>query len=136
MNHTKANLRALRETIGMSQQLLADMLKVDVRSVKRWEAPNNSWEPPEDAFRLLERYYQLQSDQLDDALDKADAVMDMADGKPQATALNYYTSQGEYEAVHPGEGAMWQMVNATTRLIGIHLDAMGWEVDYVYPSEI
>ena len=38
MERTKADFKALRETVGMSQQALADALHVDKRSIQRWEA--------------------------------------------------------------------------------------------------
>ena len=39
MNRNKATFRAMRETLGLTQQSLADRLNVKVLSVKRWEMP-------------------------------------------------------------------------------------------------
>ena len=36
---TKAEFRAIREQLGMSQSVLADMMDVQDRSVRRWESP-------------------------------------------------------------------------------------------------
>ena len=43
-NHTKANFRACRELVGLSQQDLAYEMDVLLKSVKRWENPNPSME--------------------------------------------------------------------------------------------
>jgi DNA-binding transcriptional regulator YiaG len=39
MDRTKAEFRAIRETVGMTQGMLADALGVEQRSVRRWESP-------------------------------------------------------------------------------------------------
>ena len=43
----KAEFRAMREMVGMTQATLADALGVEVRSVKRWESPSAPQVPPE-----------------------------------------------------------------------------------------
>ena len=46
---TKADFRATRETIGLTQGDVAEACGVSLRTVKRWEHPD--W--PEPPFRLL-----------------------------------------------------------------------------------
>lgn len=133
MEHTKPNFKALRETLGVSQRLLADILHVDVRSVKRWESPTNTWEAPQDAWRVLEGFLERQEWMIDTTLDKVDDI-EGAMGASRAVSLTYWLNEDEYEAAHPGEGKYWQTANATSRIVAAILRGEGREVNFDFPG--
>ena len=122
MKHTKKNFKAMRELLGMSQQLLADLMQVDVRSVRRWESPKmEDYRPPEDAWDILERFHEKQNWIIDTTLSNLDEVEEQMEGKPRTVNLSYWASAEEYEAAHPGEGKYWQMANANSRAVAVAL---------------
>lgn len=127
---TKADFKAKRELLGMSQQLLADLLKVDIRSVKRWESPTATAykNAPQDAWDILDHYLERQTWTVETALDKFDELNEQT-GLAKAS-LTYWFSEKDYENAHPGEGKFWQMANANSRLIASQLLAEGYEVDF------
>ena len=127
MRHTKENFRALREMVGISQGLLAKLLHVDVRSVKRWEDPNATAYnvAPDDAWAILEKRLEIQNWAVDTALGKIPELDAMADGRElRAVKLTYYKSAEDCERAHPGEEDWWEVNNATARRIaGVLMDA-------------
>lgn len=134
---TKADFKAMREGLGMSQALLADLMGVHVKSVKRWEQPNETayHNAPQDAWDILREYQARQREIVDFAIAKAvelDATM--PDGAVPTVSLTYWFSEDEYEQAHPGEGRFWQMANANSRLTAYLLRGRGYEVDFNYPG--
>lgn len=127
-DRSSTDFRARREALGMTQGLLAHLLEVDIRTVKRWENPATPWEPPEDAWQLIDQYTALQAQVVDEACDRAyDARELHGTGTVQ---LAYWHDRDEYEAAHPGEGPYWRMANANSRLTGAILSMDGFEVRY------
>lgn len=129
----KAEFRALRETVGMSQQLLADMLDVEVRSVKRWEHPNGS-EPPNDAWDVLAEARERQVWVVDAAVDKAHEIESDAGRSPNAVQITYWPNAAAYENAHPDEDYSWMMANANARLIALELTRLKFDVRFKYPE--
>ncbi len=129
----KAEFRALRETVGMSQQLLADMLDVEVRSVKRWEHPNGS-EPPKDAWDVLDKARERQVWVVDAAVDKAHEIESDAGRSPNAVRITYWPNAAAYEDSHPDEGYSWMMANANARMVALELGRLKFDVRFEYPE--
>ena len=124
MERSKADFKALRETVGMSQQVLADALHVDKRSVQRWEAPGNAWEPPADAWEVLDDARERQRWSVDTALE----IAWEHDNVP--VSLTYWKSQEEFErAGHDGD---YQMANANARMIAAILENDGRAVSFSF----
>lgn len=124
MERTKADFKALREIVGMSQQTLADALKVDIRSVQRWEADGNTWEPPADAWQVLDDARERQRWTVENALEIAEAP----ENAGSAVSLTYWTSQEDYERA--GHGGNYQMANANARMIAYMLNERGRSVSF------
>lgn len=134
---TKAGFKALRETVGMSQQLLAHLLNVDIRSVRRWESASESAYKgaPDDAWELLEGFRNRQDWAVDTALAKVPEIEDeLSDMELREVSLTYWANADQYEAAHPGEGDFWQMANADSRLIATLLRAEGYTVNFDFPG--
>lgn len=129
----KAEFKALRETVGMSQQLLADILDVDVRSVKRWEHPNGA-EPPQDAWDVLDEARARQVWVVEAAIDKTHELEREAGRAPEAVRITYWPNAATYEAVHPDEGFSWMMANANARLTALEFTRLKFDVAFEYPN--
>lgn len=123
----KATFKALREHAGLSYAVLADMLGVSERSVKRWEEPRYP-DPPEDACRVVREARELQLSMADYALAKAE------EAGTQAVRLNYYRTQTEFDVCGRDAGDFRQ-ANANARAAADALETMGYEVEYFYPVD-
>lgn len=121
----------------MSQALLAELLGVNVQSVKRWENPDYPNYNPRsgDVWELLDFYAKRQRDLVEWTIANV-TKMDVEHGRPEAVQLAYWHSAEDYEADHPGDGRFWQMANANSRLAAYELELQGYQVDFSYsPSE-
>ncbi len=79
----KADLKAVRESIGISQIDLSEELGVTVRSIKRWE--QIGWEePPERVWELVEDLVAAHEEEVDDLVSRivADLGDPIASGDP------------------------------------------------------
>ena len=128
---TKADFRAIRETIGLTQGDVAKALGVALRTVKRWEHPD--WqEPPEDACEwllgMLERHDTLVDAMVDRALAAAGR------GDLDVVAITYYREQSQYDALGRDEGP-YGFVNSIAREVALDLAVEGIETEFRYPDE-
>lgn len=136
MERTKANFRALRETVGMSQAHLAKECGIDSRSVRRWEDPKErSCSPRGFAWDLLEEARAAQLSAYDAAVTAVEDEADEAGCAPRAVTLTYWPNVAAYAHAHPEEDpANWQMANANARLVAHALAEMGYEVEFAFPA--
>lgn len=119
----KAEFRAMREMVGMTQATLADALGVEVRSVKRWESPSAPQVPPEEAWGVLRHAVAMQRQVVDFMLGKADEHEDAP------VSIRYWASQGDYDAER-ADGGDWRMANANVRAAASVLLAEGRVVEW------
>lgn len=134
MKISKADFKAMREMVGMSQSLLAKRLGVTTTSVKRWERPDFDHEPPQDAWDIILAAREQQKKVVDYAIKKAKGLEMQMGNASKAINLTYWRSEEEYENAHPGEGENWQMANANSRLAAHELEMMKYEVDFNFPG--
>lgn len=118
---TKSEFRALRETLGLTQQTLADELGVKILSVKRWESPKYPQQAPTDAWDLLDELEQDQIAACAAAVAKAAQRMQEAQEEAQTLLVPYWSSAADYEASRGSEGLTWTEANATSRRLAIIL---------------
>jgi hypothetical protein len=131
MDRTKAEFRAIRETVGMTQGMLADALGVEQRSVRRWESPKNGWAPPQDAWNVLDGALSAQRRGIAAALGKVDELAQEHGSYPESVMLPYWSSQDAYDAGHyVDDGGDWRMVNATNRMLAERLHERGIRVEW------
>lgn len=133
-NRTKAEFRATRETLGITQQRMADDLGVRVLSVKRWESPRYPQHAPAEAWELLDMLMAKQDSAVAAALAQVrDVAHDMGE-EPASVALPYWASQSDYMQHHylaAESDASWTEVNATSRRVAVMLRWLGFRVRWV-----
>ena len=131
MGRTKAEFKAIRETVGMPQSILAELLGVNIHSVKRWERPDiEGYAPPQDAWDVLDRAREKQRWVVDTAVGKAHEIEETLGRAPDAIDISYWHGSAEYESANPGEGRMYQMANADARLAAEKLESEGYHIRF------
>lgn len=133
-NRTKAEFRATRETLGVTQQRLADDLGVKVLSVKRWESPKYPQHAPAEAWELLDMLMAKQDSAVAAALAQVREVASNMGEGPASVALPYWASQSDYMEHHylaAESDASWTEVNATNRRVAVMLRWLGFRVRWV-----
>ena len=135
-DRSKAEFRALRETVGMTHKTLADVLGVQQRSIRRWESPTWPYMPPQDAWDILDNAIAAQRRAVSFALGKVDEVAQAAGHDPATVELIYWTSQEDYKAHHSvDDGGDWRQANANSRLVAFALHERGIEVRWIAGAE-
>lgn len=131
---TKAEFRAMRETLGITQQRLADDLGVKVLSVKRWESPRYPQQAPADAWSLLDDLMAVQDSAVEAAVAQVRSVELEREGHPREVLMPYWSSQDDYMEHHysaaESDGS-WTEINATSRRVASVLKVLGFEVRWV-----
>ena len=129
---TKADFRAIRETIGLTQGDVAKALGVALRTVKRWEHPDRQ-EPPEDAWAWLMDMHDRHDAMVDEAVDKALAIVGER-GEPAAVVITYYRDQAQHDA-HGREPGPYGFANSVAREVALDLNGEGIETEFRYPDD-
>ena len=128
---TKADFRATRETIGLTQGDVAKACGVSLRTVKRWEHPD--WqEPPEDAWAWLLGMHERHDAAVDAMVDQALAMV--REHGPEVVAITYYREQSQYDALGRDEGP-YGFVNSIAREVERDLNGEGIETEFRYPDD-
>lgn len=110
---------------------MADAVGVRVTAVKRWERPG--WpDPPEDVREYLEGERDRMADMASFSVDKAIELRDETGA--ERVSLSYFRDQGHYDEAGRDPGP-YGFANAAARLAAMHLEAEGFEVEFVYPEE-
>lgn len=129
---TLAEFRAIRETVGMTQGMLAEELGVEPRSVRRWESPSAPQLPPQDAWEVLDAALENQRRAVAAALGEVDRIAQEQGTYPESVMLPYWTSQDAYDVGHytGADGNDWRMANATSRMLAYALHERGIDVEW------
>lgn len=135
MTKTKAGLKALRERVGLSQQNVADALRVNIKSVKNWENPaKTAWRIPDDVWNYLEKVDEAQKQQVSFFLGALSKQVEELGDEPVLVPITYYRNQTMYEQFGRDEGPVgW--ANAVARLTAYELERRGIAYEFRYPSE-
>ena len=126
---SKADFRARRELVGLTQGDIADALGVTQMSVNRWEREGFN-DPPDAAWNLIE-FYEAEQDRV---------VGEIAEAFPDGSraGITVFRTQDEFEAVKALHGTpgveTFGVANATAMEAARTLDALGVEVVFRYPS--
>ena len=131
MSNSKADFRALRETVGLSQQDVANALEVDVRSVKRWEAPGYENQPISAAWELLEHYHALHVRAVEVTVEQVKRIVAEAGRAPQSVRITYWRDQAEFDA-HGRDRGPFGAANANNRAVAEALMQYGIATEFAY----
>lgn len=131
---SKAQFKALRERVGMSQQDVADALGVSCRTVKRWEREADRREPPADAVGLLTKQLDVQRQMVKYMVGTCERVTEEAGRMPSLVPITYYRGQSMYDEFGRDSGP-FGVANANARAVAQELEALGYEVEFRYPCE-
>lgn len=131
MNVEKAAFRARRESIGMSQQTLAELLGVQLRTVKRWESDASRSPILPAAWGVLGE----REDAFHRVVDNAVRLgIELAGRQEGPIPMPYYRTQAMADqAGHEGEP--FDELNARSRAIALELRRHDIEVEYFYPID-
>ena len=134
MIRSKANFRAARESVGLTQAALASELGVQVRSVKRWESPEAPQRPPADAWRILQDAYDAQWEAVEAAVAKAEQIR-AERGEHAAVRIRYWPDAESYLEKSTDSALSvagdWRMANANARAAALVLQGRGFAVEFV-----
>lgn len=132
---SKANLRAVRELLGLSVSEVADMFGVNQTTVTRWERPDSPMEPPDDVWEGLVGELAAQDERVGAAVD---AVVDMAcqtgAQDRMAVKLPYYRTQSDLDDNGRDDGYVG-LVNGDARRVALRLGELGFKVEFRYPCD-
>ena len=128
---TKADFRAIRETIGLTQGDVAKALGVALRTVKRWEHPDRQ-EPPEDAGAWLLDMQERHDAAVDAMVDEAMALV--REHGLEVVSITYYRDQSQYDALGREQGP-YGFANSVAREVALDLAVEGIETEFRYPDE-
>lgn len=120
MGRGKAEFRALRDTVGMSQNALAAALDVQPRTLRRWEDDGEPWQPPQDAWEELDALRADQERVVGFAVRRAVSIREEMGGEPAEVVLPY----------PQGRDAESSMARANARLCAERLRQRGFEVRF------
>lgn len=133
MTRTKAAFKALRESVGLSQQNVADALSVNVVSVKRWEKPTFPYNAPNDAWDYLEQVNQSQRQQVSYMLAVTAEQVESFGKDPAIVPITYYRDQKMYDEYGRDDGP-YGWPNAVARKIAYELERRGIAYEFRYPT--
>lgn len=133
MRHNKAQFKAIRERVGLSQEDVANALGNAVRTVKRWEDPNYQ-QPPADAWGYLGEALKQHIEAVNTAVDTVKKVGEKMGNLPDHVDMLYYKTQRQYDLYGRDTGS-YMIVNARTREIAVRLEQLGVEARFRYPED-
>lgn len=121
MTRTKAEFRALRETIGISKRQFSRLMKVHELSVIRWEGDSHPQQAPLAAWQLLDDLKCRQDEEIVRFLSahEHDEVIDLV----------YWLTHDAYADAHiQGKASperTWTEQNAMTRRLALEFNRLG-----------
>lgn len=136
----KPDLKAVRESIGINQIDLANMMNVTVRTIKRWE--QIGWEePPDEIWDLLEDLVYDHERSVAELVEKTEArarreapSRKAAGRDPRMVELPYFKNQEHYEQFPHRKRSQHAWGNAISRRAADILRLRGYRVFFYYPE--
>lgn len=121
----KADFRALRDLLGVTQHQVAQRLGVSDLTVMNWENPRNFYGPDRRAWEWLEGLY-VDADRRAGAMvqlaQQAAGMAREAGREPDPVPLTYWRTEADWARAHlDGE---WHVENAVTRMTASRLRAL------------
>lgn len=135
MSRGKADFKARREQLGLTQQDVAQALTVNVKTVKNWENPRQTrYRISDAAWEYLDRAADVQAQQIAYARSVIEAQSEALAGNTVVVPITYYRDQATYDRFGREAGPFGQ-ANANARAIASELERMGIQVEFRYPDD-
>lgn len=135
MSRGKADFKARREQLGLTQQDVAQALTVNVKTVKNWENPRQTrYRISDAAWEYLDRAADMQAQQVAYARSVIEAQSGALAGNTVVVPITYYRDQATYDRFGREAGPFGQ-ANANARAIASELERMGIQVEFRYPDD-
>ena len=128
----KADFKALREALGLSQSDVADACMVRTTTVKRWERPGFPG-APNDAWAYLEGEARRHDDMVAYAVARARDARAVGQ-MPDSVVITYYRDQDQYDALGRDDGP-FSYANAVARDVAAILQREDFVVEFAYPDD-
>lgn len=128
---TKADFRAVRESVGMTQQDVANEANVTLMTVKRWERPDG----PEIPAEIVGFMAACRRTQDEDARRYVEMVRKGC-SQGSRVSVPYYRTQEDLDAHQladgQGTGNPVGYINTMSRKIALTLESLGYDVVFEY----
>lgn len=135
MARGKADFRARREMLGLTQQDVADALNANVKTIKNWENPRQTrYRISDAAWEYLDRAADIQAQQVAYARSVIEKHAEVFAESPIVVPITYFRDQAAYDECGRDAGPYGQ-ANATSRAIARDLERMGIQVEFRYPDD-
>jgi hypothetical protein len=131
---TPADMRAVRDIVGLRIEDLANDCNIAVRTLRSWEKQGQDWFIPDDICVYLEKLLDNYNNGVNIALDQVSAIIETMEGAPSEIPLTYYQNQNQYDLYGRDKGN-YRLVNAITRGVAEVLINDGYNVRFVYPED-
>lgn len=132
MARGKADFRARREMLGLTQQDVADALNANVKTIKNWENPRQTrYRISDAAWEYLDCATDIQAQQVAYARSVIEKHAEVFAESPVVVPITYYRDQAAYDKCRRHAGPYGQ-ANATSRAIAHELERMGIQVEFRY----
>ena len=133
--NTKAQFRATREMVGLTQADVAEDLKVSIQSVKRWEREDmTNYSVPESALRYIN---DQKADFVNTVTRLYNSYFELIESNIvdiDALPLTYCRDQSMHDD-WTREPARFGTANAIARAVATMLEIDGYHVEWSYPSD-
>lgn len=134
MARGKADFRARREMLGLTQQDVADALNANVKTIKNWENPRQTrYRISDAAWEYLDRAADIHQ-QVAYARSVIEKHAEVFAESPIVVPITYFRDQAAYDECGRNAGPYGQ-ANATSRAIARELERMGIQVEFRYPDD-
>jgi transcriptional regulator with XRE-family HTH domain len=124
---SKADFKALRDLLGVTQREIADACAVTPLTVKNWENPGEMFPPSRQAWQWLEDQWREASRRADETVGLA---RDAGAGRRGPVILTYWRDGAQYRRAHAT--VSWRFENAVTRITAERLRAAGIEASIMF----
>lgn len=131
---TPADMRAVRDIVGLRIEDLANDCNVAVRTLRNWEKKGQDWFIPDDICVYLEKLLDNYNNGVNIALDQVSAIIETMEGESSEIPLTYYQNQNQYDLYGRDKGN-YRLFNAITRGVAEVLINDGYKVRFVYPED-
>ena len=131
----KAQFRATRELVGLTQADVAEDLGVAIQSVKRWEREDmKNYSVPETALAYIHEQKDSFIKSVTRLYNSFFESIESGDADIDALPLTYFRDQAMRDRALEEPGRFSQ-INAIARAVATMLEVEGYHVSWTYPDE-